>query len=332
MAIDLSKKRIFMIHGLASKPPETALHELWSNCLIENIRLDDAPLARAIEGQPSILRHAYWANKIPHHIEDDRRYVRRLRGQVDEVIEARQKMGGDFHVGTRQKIGAFFKDRGLDLVNVFANALTIKDNVAKAMLREVELYSDDQYIADSIRRPLEEGLRGAWDDGCEVLLISHSMGSFIAYDVLWRFSHRNVDEFRKYRNKRVRMFVTIGSPLGDGVVRELLFAHHHRKAGARHFPTNIDYWHNYACLGDVVSHEHDFKEAFFEPMAKEKLFPKRIGHRAKNYDNLYNPFTVVTHKGNRTKEKRNPHKSYGYLVQPRLGTWVADFLRGRVKA
>ena len=68
------------------------------------------------------------------------------------------------------------------------------------------------------------------------------------------------------------------------------------------------------------------------PMAKEKLFPKRIGHRAKNYDNLYNPFTVVTHKGNRTKEKRNPHKSYGYLVQPRLGTWVADFLRGRVKA
>jgi len=39
---------------------------------------------------------------------------------------------------------------------------------------------------------------------------------------------------------------------------------------------------------------------------------------------------VVTHAGNRKKEKRNPHKSYGYLAQPRLGSWIADYLLERL--
>jgi hypothetical protein len=40
---------------------------------------------------------------------------------------------------------------------------------------------------------------------------------------------------------------------------------------------------------------------------------------------------VVSHGDNRGSEKRNPHKSYGYLVQPKLGTWLADFLLGRLR-
>ena len=122
-----------------------------------------------------------------------------------------------------------------------------------------------------------------------------------------------------------------GSPLGDPTVRDLLFARHHRNHGRRQFPTNVDRWHNYACLGDVVSHQHDFESDFFEDMRAEGILPKRPRHRAIDYANLHNPFEVVAHKGNKGSEKRNPHKSYGYLVQPRLGTWVADFLRGGLR-
>ena len=84
-----------------------------------------------------------------------------------------------------------------------------------AFLRETELYEQDQYIADRIRAPLENALRRAWDEGREPIVISHSMGSFISYDVLWRFAHRKTEGFKKYNRKRVRMFVTMGSPLGD---------------------------------------------------------------------------------------------------------------------
>ena len=329
--MDLSKKRIIMIHGLASKPPEAALHNLWSRCVIENIRMTHKKVARALEQKPGCMVHAYWANAIPHHIPDDRGYVRKLEVQVDKAIAARRKVGERFHVSRGDKLGAFFKSRALDIANMFSRALTIKDDVMKGYLAETRLYDEDQYIADALRRRLEEELRRAWKDGCDVALLSHSMGTFIAYDVLWRFSHRATKGFAEFRKKRVQMFVTMGSPLADSEIRKLLFARQHRDHGKREFPTNIDRWHNYACLGDVVSHEHDFEGDFFDDMKALKILPERPKHRAIDYANLHNPFEVVTHAGNRKSEKRNPHKSYGYLVQPRLGTWLADFLEGKLR-
>jgi hypothetical protein len=334
MATDISKKRIIMIHGLASKPPQKSLDELWSKCIVENIRIDNPDLAKLLEGTPETFLSGYWANATPHHIEDDAGYVKKLRVQVDNVITARKRAKDKFHVGFGEQVGAFFKSKGEDLVKVLAGALTIQDEVMKTFLRETELYDEDQYIADRMREPLENALRQAWDDGCEVALLSHSMGTFISYDVLWRFSHRSEPEFSRYRRKRIKLFTTMGSPLGDGVVRDLLFARHHKgdgPKGRRQYPTNIDRWHNYACLGDVVAHRTDFERAFFHEMKKRKLLPESPKHFAIDYTKLHNPFEVVTHQGNKKKEKRNPHKSYGYLVQPRLGTWLADFLLGKLK-
>ena len=329
--MDISRKRIIMIHGLASKPPEADVHELWSKCLVENIRVKDKKLAKQLDNDPSVFVSAYWANATPHHIEDDKAYVNKLRIQVDKVIDERRKVKDKFHVGRSEKVGAFFKDRGEDLVKLLAGALTVKDDVMKAFLRETELYDEDQYIADRMRSPLEKALRDAWMDNCDVALLSHSMGTFISYDVLWRFSHRNVPEFRKFRNKKIQMFVTMGSPLGDETIQNLLFGHFHKKDGKRQYPTNIERWHNYACLGDVVSHHHNFEKSFFENMRAVNAVAKTPKYRVIDYANLHNPFEVVTHSSNRKNEKRNPHKSYGYLVQPRLGTWTIDFLKGKLR-
>ncbi len=331
MSMNLSKKRIIMIHGLASKPPKEDLHSLWKRCIVENIRVDEKQLAEHLDLQPEVFVSAYWANATPHHIEDDSDYVKKTRAQVDKVITERKKVKHKFHVGIGEAVGAFFKDRGLDVVKLLGGALTVKDDVMKSFLRETELYDEDQYIADRMRRPLEDALRDAWKDKCDVALLTHSMGTFIAYDVLWRFSHRTVPGFNEFKKNRVQLFVTMGSPLGDAPVRGLLFARHHKTHEKRQYPTNIDFWHNYACLGDVVSHHHNFEEVFFEAMRGVRIFAREPKYRAIDYTSLHNPFEVVTHPGNKDREKRNPHKSYGYLVQPRLGTWVADFLRGKLK-
>jgi len=332
MSGDLSKKRIIMIHGLGSKPPNENLHDLWKRCIIENIKVDNTQLAKQLgKVGKDVFVSAYWANATPHHIEDDADYVRALRVQVNRVIRERRRIKRRFHVGVPERIGAFFKDRGADVVKLLAGALTIKDDVMKGFLRETELYDEDQYIADRMRRPLEEALRDAWSKKCDVALLTHSMGTFISYDVLWRFSHRNVGGFKEFKKNKVQLFATMGSPLGDATVRGLLFARHHRSHGKRRFPTNIDFWHNYACLGDVVSHQHNFEDVFFEPMRKLGIIPRTPKYRAIDYTNLHNPFKVVEHPGNEGRERRNPHKSYGYLVQPRLGTWLADFLQGNLK-
>lgn len=331
MPVDLSNKKIIMVHGLASKPPPDVTHELWCKTLIENIRITQKRLARKLDAQPELFESAYWANVIPHHIPDDPGYYRKLRVQVNKVIAERKKIKGRFHVGMGEKLSSFFKDRGLDLVKLLAGALTVKDDVMTIFLRETELYETDQYISDQIRAPLETALRRAWDGGYEPVVLSHSMGTFIAYDVLWRFSHRKTAGFKKYNDKRVKMFVTMGSPLGESAVRELLFARHHKEHSNRHFPTNIDFWHNYACLGDVVAHHKNFDSIFYKPMRALKLFPASKRFRSIDYVGLHNPFEMVAHAGNRDREKRNPHKSYGYLAQPRLGSWLADYLLDRLR-
>ena len=331
MPTDLSNKKIIMIHGLASKPPQPITHELWRYTLTENIRVNQKQLASNLDANPQVFESAYWADFVPHHIPDDPSYYKKLRLQVEKVVDERKAVKDKFHVGIGEAALGFFKDRGLDLIKLLAGALTVKDDVMRNFLRETELYDQDQYIADQIRNPLEDSLRRAWDSGCEPIVISHSMGTFIAYDVLWRFAHRKTAGFKKYNKKKVKMFITMGSPLGDDAVRDLLFAKHHKDGSKRKFPTNIDYWHNYACMGDVVSHQKNFSEVFFEPMKSLGLLSGSKKHKSIDYIDLHNPFEVVTHAGNKGKEKRNPHKSYGYLAQPRLGSWVSDYLLDRIK-
>jgi hypothetical protein len=330
MAVELGDKRIIMIHGRASKPPADINHRLWRDTLIENIRVSHRGLARSLDAHPQVFVSAYWADEVPQHIPDDAAYCRKLALQVDRVVAERRAIRDRFHVGLGEQLGSFFQDRGLDLAKLLAGALDVKDEVMLRLLHETGLYERDQYIADRMRAPLEAALRQAWDDGCRPVVIAHSMGSFIAYDVLWRFSHRKARGFGDYNRRRVKMFVTLGSPLGDASVRNLLFARHHRDHGKRQYPTNIDFWHNYACLGDVVAHQKNFHDIFFQPMRKLKLFPAGKPFRSIDYANLHNPFEVVSHAGNRGREKRNPHKSYGYLVQPRLGSWLADYLLDRL--
>jgi hypothetical protein len=331
MPIDIKKKKIILIHGLASKPAKDVLHELWVKSLVENISTVNKAVAKKISNIDDLFESAYWADETPHHIPDDTAYIKKLRVQVDKVINERKLIKTKFHVGAGEKISDFFKDRGADVAKLLAGALTVKDDVMKRFLRETELYADDQYIADKMRSKLEIALRNAWDNNYDVALISHSMGTFIAYDVLWRFSHRALKEYKKYKNKRVQLFITMGSPLGEATIRDLLFSRFHVRSGKRQFPTNIDFWHNYSCLGDVVSHQENFENIFFNPMRNYKLFPTSPKYRAIDYAKLHNPFIAVAHKDNKNSEKRNPHKSYGYLVQPRLGSWLCDFLKSNLK-
>jgi len=190
MSVDLSNKKIILVHGLGSKPTPEITHDLWRRTLIENIRVSHKLLAQSLDVHKDIFESAYWANFVPHHIPDDVAYSKKLRLQVDKVIAERREIKDRFHVGTGEKVSSFFKDRGIDLAKLLAGALTVKDDVMTRFLRETELYDQDQYIADQIRRPLEDTLRHAWDQGREPIIVAHSMGTFISYDVLWRFAHR----------------------------------------------------------------------------------------------------------------------------------------------
>ena len=64
---------------------------------------------------------------------------------------------------------------------------------------------------------MTEPLAKALSQDDDILILSHSLGTVIAYDVLWKFSY--CGEWQDIRNKKVSMLVTLGSPLGDEAVK-----------------------------------------------------------------------------------------------------------------
>ena len=307
--MNLSKYKIIFIHGLASKPPQEVLLDRWRRCLVENIKLYDKELAKEMESNADDLFHmAYWANVIPDHIEDD---PKATEGLVERVIELRKKEGDNFHVPLdRERFKDFWINKGLDAVNIIANVLRVKDEVAKKKLEELRLYWDDQYMAFRIRQKLEDPLREALNEGRDVAVIGHSMGTFVTYDVLWRFSHHR--EAQDMWGKRVKLFVTMGSPLGDEMIKAHLLGKRYGYEERRGLLTNIDYWVNLAALGDIVSHDASLTDDF------RKMIEDKLLKDFRDYRGLYNPYR------NR-KGEVNPHKSYGYLLQPKLAKTMLRF-------
>lgn len=316
--------RIILVHGLAAKPPPRRLHELWKRSLLANVAADTPDLAARLEDPSDLFRSAYWANAVPDHLENTTAAVNRVEQAVERLIAVRRRVGIDLHISRAGWAKAKIKRFGLGIVDSLATALSVKNDVIDAHMREVHLYHEDQYVADRIRAPLERELREAWDQDKTVVVLAHSMGTFIAYDVLWRFSHRSEAEYRRYRKREVALLVTMGSPLGDAGLREFMLIDRWKTATRartrterrRYYPTNIRRWHNYSAYGDVVCHDGRLADDFFEGLCRH------VGGYGKDdlrdYIRLYNPF--VDPDG-----KANPHKSFGYLIQPKLSQKLRQF-------
>ncbi|MBW2044699.1 MAG: hypothetical protein JRI96_07405 [Deltaproteobacteria bacterium] len=307
--MDLSKHKIIFVHGLASKPPADDLLARWRLCLIENIRCYDAKLADEMEENKDDLFHmAYWANVIPNHIEDARGT---WKAPVEALMKIRKEKGDNFHVSNKvAKFNNFWKSMGLDAVSIVTNVLTVKDDVAKKLLLEVKLYTEDCYIADKIRQIVEDPLRKAIREKRKIALICHSMGTFVSYDVLWRFSHhRSCDDMWK---KRVKLFLTMGSPLGDNMIQAIMLGKRYGYDQEKGLLKNVDYWVNLSALGDIVSHDQTLEDDF----KKTKQLKLLKGFR--DYRGLYNPYKNA-------EGKANPHSSAGYLLQPKLAKTMFRF-------
>ena len=85
--------------------------------------------------------------------------------------------------------------------------------------------------------------------GNPFVVIAHSQGSMIAYDVLRQLTKADVD---------VQLFVTIGSPLGLPPVRSAF--KQWTKRSKLPFPACVSEWINVAAVGDVVALDRDLAD------------------------------------------------------------------------
>jgi PGAP1-like protein len=136
----------------------------------------------------------------------------------------------------------------------------------------------------------------------KILLIAHSMGSIIAYDVLTHVLPKS----------QIHTFVTIGSPLGMPIVISKIITEQKKKlikSKKVRTPENVThYWYNFSDLEDKTAIDYDLAGDYDENSKHIKVIDQLV-HNNYEYDG-----------------KENPHKSFGYLRTPEFSKVIYDFL------
>lgn len=294
----MATKQIIYVPGKNPKP-EAAQHRglLWRT-LVEGVRRADRAVAGTLQASYEQFHLVSW-NYVYYHVYKD---ITKDIPWIDALINK--------HGPTEQDI------RDAHSWNIWLSRflLTLADHIpllirllpeaVRSTAHEVDRYfnnTDD--AARKIRDLLKQTLRPMLEQQGDVLLIGHSLGSVIAYDTLWELSHQE-------GVKGKVDFLTIGSPMGMHYIqRRLLGMNGH---GKKSYPDLIRRWINFSAEGDVAALNQNFNESF-HAMLELGLVESIEDH----CHGIYNFF--------RSDAGLNCHRSYGYMVNPAVGSIIADW-------
>lgn len=300
-------KIIIGIHGLGNKPPKDLLETWWQQAICEGLEKTNR------FNYPPKIEMVYWAdilNEKPLNplISDednpfflDEPYSPSPKSKISSAPHTKRKMFLGFLEEQMDKI--FLNE---DLTNNFE---FVSDLIFKKYFRELDIYyAKHPMINDSSFKSVKDIIRKRLTDvlikhkGKEILLIAHSMGSIIAYDVC----NFLVPE------AKIDTLITMGSPLGIPIIiskiaeEQKIIDPNIRKLKT---PESIKKnWYNIADIEDNVAHNFNLMDDYDSNSSGIKVKDMLI-------ENNY----VIN-------GERNPHKSYGYLRAPEFSNIIADFL------
>jgi hypothetical protein len=295
--------RIVYVPGKNPKPPVDVYCRQLLRCLKHGVGRADPAVAQAIAAQPEVFtliawNYLYYQSFKP--LDPDLPWIDALLAKTGPTEEEVQEA-----LSFRRK-AAWLLYSFADLFPFLISLLP--DPAVKSTVHETARYFENKNgIGTQVRELLKASLRQRFADGSRILLIGHSMGSVIAYDALWELWNED-------RNLvSIDCFLTLGSPLGLRFVQKRLLGARH--TGAARYPGNIRHWVNIAARGDLTGLESTLLDDF-KAMRELGLIKSITDING----GVFNYF--------RNQEGLNLHRSYGYLVNPRVGEVIANWWKG----
>lgn len=309
------EKQIILVHGRNFKPPEQNLSANWREAILAGVKRDNP--ARLAKVSAIDMDMAYYGTTSNRFLRDrGKKYDEAEDIANREVALKRLKKyeKAEFNKEMYNKLRGKTAKKEL-LADLFAGPLdffNVADNIIGRVAPDVEHYwNHDSEFGSKVRWPLTQLLRDALTADKQILLITHSLGTMIAYDVLWKLSHYS--EYRQLARKKVDTWVTLGSPLGNSTVRDNL-----KGAGAkrrRRYPANVSRWVNIAAEDDYIAHDETVANDY-KKMVSGGQVDSIVDHR------IYNLAVRLDDDG---KPCSNPHHGAGYLIHPSVSKLVAGW-------
>ena len=189
-----------------------------------------------------------------------------------------------------------------------ANFFGLSESIIERVAPDMGEYWRSYQFGSQVRAVFTDAIIRALKKPGDICVIGHSLGTMIAYDVFWKLSH-----YGEYRdqpwNRKVSLWLTLGSPLADETVKDNLKGANH--APADRYPTNVVDWLNIAAEDDYISHD--------QKVAGDFKAMKKLGYVNSITDKrIYN---LAVRGG-----KSNPHHGVGYLIHPTGADAIAAWL------
>ncbi|MBN2403627.1 MAG: hypothetical protein JXN64_14715 [Spirochaetes bacterium] len=301
-----NKKIIIGIHGLSNKVANSLLEEWWIKSIEEGLSYighADTPFA---------FKSVYWADILyekPLNIKE--------KNRKSPLYEDEPYLPGDPREYTNFTPSTFKKkfldavERKIDKIffdeSNFINFDKIADLFIRHIYEDLDFYYNresnlDKYsgqpVKDVIRKRLAEVLYKHRDK--QILLVGHSMGSIIAYDVLTQ----------TVPDVNIHTLITIGSPLGLPLIIKKIQTEQGLKnnTGRVPSPENIRHkWYNFSDLNDPVAIIYNISDDY------------------KKNTNGVGPKDVIIFNNYKYNGKSNSHKLFGYLRAPEVARVIYDF-------
>ncbi|WP_420581838.1 lipase/acyltransferase domain-containing protein [Reichenbachiella sp.] len=296
------------IHGLSNKPPKPVLTQWWRKSIEEGLS--------KIEGGPTKFdfKMMYWADLLyptPLSLKakdpDDPLHI-------DEPYISEKEL----KVKTKKGLIQIFKNLIQYIKEiVFLSRIGLNkfrkpfDAIVKIGFRDLDIYYNEEkpkneqmfedYFRNKVRsRLIKLLLKNKRKD---ILIVAHSMGSIITYDVLLSLKHR----------VKVKCFIAMGSPMGLPLIRENIMKDHHLpfEEGEEAFPPTpegVENWYSFCDKEDNIGAHYNLADYYTENVRGVKPVGKFVENNYKEW------------------KTDNAHKSFGYLRCIELAEVVNEFL------
>ena len=267
------------IHGLSNKPTSKVLAKGWQDAIREGLKKNEG-----IDDATINFSSVYWADVLyPEPDSEPDVYKKAEAGALKTYEESWLDS---------VKAGVF--DWAGDVLDSMKNHFGVDataDTVLKLKLKDLSKYYEKEDVRNTLRTRLKDEILKHKDE--RIMVLSHSMGTIIAYDVL-----RNIG--REHPRLIIDHFVTLGSPLGLPHVKYKAA----QKSSLVRTPSIVQRWSNFADKRDPVAMDAHLAGDY---AANDKGVVVKDDLVANDWGGIH-------------------HKSYGYLRTPEVSKVIRDFI------
>lgn len=308
----LPGQTLILIHGRGAQPSQTHLLAHWRTAIDRGLERD---FPKGLDLSNTRVQLVYYGDllndiRVGEGVNPATDLADRENALKSLVARKNSKQFRRVHYEAlpgKSSFKEFRADLGAPLSSVFGMN---RRRIRRVLPELHEYWENTSGFRDGVCERLEEHLEAALIRGDRTMVVSHCLGTVIAYDTFWKLSR---SEGAGTEGHRVDTWVTLGSPLADNYVRHHLAGGKSSPLGGDgiSYPDFVNNWLNVAAEDDYVCHDETVANDF-QAMLDNRLISRIEDYRIYNLTERYG--------------KSNPHGALGYLIHPRMSHILQDWL------